>query len=175
MVARWSISGLVALAVAAGLPVVACVDESHELSVQALGSEAPGVPRGPTHRPGQSCLVCHGGQGPASSQFLMAGTVYGVQGESAPASGAKVTIEDIQGSSFTATTNEVGNFFIRPEDWALVYPAQVTVALGDETPQMMGTHINRDGSCADCHALTTSPTSPGPVFAALAPLADGGP
>jgi hypothetical protein len=173
--ARRPISWLVALAVVAGLPVVACVDESHELAVEAQGPEAPGVPRGPTHRPGQPCLVCHGGQGPASARFLMAGTVYGVQGESAPAGGAKVGIEDIRGSSFTATTNEAGNFFIRPEDWSLIYPAQVQVALGDETPQMMGTHINRDGSCADCHALTLGPTSPGPVFAALAPLGDGGP
>ena len=44
----------------------ACVDETHELQVQALGGEAPGVPKGPLHRPGQPCLVCHGEAGPAS-------------------------------------------------------------------------------------------------------------
>ena len=59
--------------------VVACVDESHELQVQALGGEAPGVSPGPLHRPGQPCLVCHGEPGPASHKFVMAGTVYAVQ------------------------------------------------------------------------------------------------
>jgi hypothetical protein len=174
MVARWPLLGLV-VALCAGGSLAACVDESHDLAVQALGPETPGVPRGPDHRPGQPCLLCHGGQGPASARFLMAGTVYAVQGESAPAPGARVTIEDVRGSSFTATTNEAGNFFIKPEEWSLVYPAETQVALGDEPPELMGTHISRDGSCADCHALTTSATSPGPVFAALPPLPDGGP
>ena len=48
---------------AAASALAACVDESHELQVQALGAEVPGVPMGPLHRPGQPCLVCHGDQG----------------------------------------------------------------------------------------------------------------
>ncbi len=159
-------------ALGAALVLAGCVDETHELQVQALGGETSGVPRGPLHRPGQPCLVCHGGEGPASSTFLMAGTVYAVQDEPAPAVGASVQIEDINGSFYTLSTNAAGNFFIRPSDWSLTYPAQAQVTLGSSI-QLMGTHINRDGSCADCHALTPSPTSPGRVFAALAP-AEGG-
>jgi hypothetical protein len=164
---------LVAGALGAAMAFAGCVDETHDLQVQALGSETPGVPRGPQHRPGQPCLVCHGGEGPASATFLMAGTVYAVQNGDAPAVGASVQIEDINGIFYTVTTNEVGNFYIRPADWSLTYPAQAQVTLGSSM-QLMGTHINRDGSCADCHTLTPGPTSPGRVFAALAPP-DGGP
>jgi hypothetical protein len=160
------------------LPLVACVDESHELQVQALGPEDPSVPRGPLHRPGQPCVVCHGSEGPASTRFLMAGTVYAVEGQDAPADNAQVSIEGITGSTYVATTNAAGNFFIKPDQWTLTYPAQAQVWKGSDLPRIMGTHINRDGSCADCHALQAGPTSPGRVYLALAPLTDatdGGP
>ena len=151
-------------ALSAGLPLLgACVDESHELQVQALGDEAPGIPRGPLHRPGQPCLVCHGEQGPSSHQFVMAGTVFAVQGQSAPAPGASVTIEDVNGSFFTATTNEAGNFYIPVGEWSPTMPATASVSQG-KNAQQMSTHISRDGSCAGCHTLTPGPTSPGPVY-----------
>jgi len=159
---------------AAGLLLAACVDESHELQVQALGDEAPGVKRGPLHRPGQPCLVCHGASGPSSHEFVMAGTVYAVQGQSAPARGAQVLIEDQRGSSYVATTNEVGNFYITTDQWAPTLPAQVQVSQGDNSQQML-THIGRDGSCSDCHTQTPGPTSPGRVYLALAPSQAGAP
>jgi hypothetical protein len=167
---RW----IAALALTAGVVLAACVDETHELQVQALGPESPGVPPGPLHRPGQPCLVCHGEPGPASLKFVMAGTVYAVQGQSAPATSAQVTIEDVNGSFYSATTNEVGNFYITSDQWAPTLPAQVQVAQGDESQQMI-THIGRDGSCADCHTQTPGPTSPGAVYLALGTLQEGGP
>jgi hypothetical protein len=159
---------LVALAVAAS----ACVDESHELEVQALGGESPGVPKGPLHRPGQPCLVCHGEGGPASTEFVIAGTVFESQGKTDPATGAGVLIEDVTGSTYTATTNEVGNFYITPNQWSPTFPAQVQVSQDKNVEQML-THIGRSGSCAECHTSTPGPTSPGPVYVVQAPLPGG--
>ncbi len=165
--------GLAVLALAAGSALAACVDESHELQVQALGAEVPGVPNGPLHRAGQPCLVCHGEQGPSSHQFVMAGTVFAVRGKTAPATGASVSIEDVNGSFYTATTNEVGNFYIPVGEWSPTLPATVQVSQGQQS-QDMSTHIGRDGSCAGCHTLTPGPTSPGPVYVAPGALPEGG-
>jgi hypothetical protein len=142
-----------------------CVDTTHDDEVQALGGEAQGVPPGPDHRPGQPCLVCHGGEGPASAQFSVAGTVYAVFKASPPAVGAVVQIEDITGASFMATTNAAGNFYIGSGDWQPVYPTQMQVALGPASNQML-THVGREGSCAACHQSTIGPASPGPVYVA---------
>ncbi len=59
---------LVAVAVLATLAVGgACGgDPVHDEEVAALGPEPGGGAPGPEHRPGQPCLVCHGGSGPAS-------------------------------------------------------------------------------------------------------------
>jgi hypothetical protein len=169
-VARW----IAVVAVATGISLAACVDESHDLEVQALGGESPGVPRGPLHRPGQPCLVCHGEPGPASHKFVMAGTVYAVQGQSAPAPGVQVVIEDVNGNFYGISTNEAGNFYITTAEWSPTLPAQVQISKGTSSQQML-THIGRDGSCADCHTPTPGPTSPGPVYLALAPLPPSGP
>jgi hypothetical protein len=158
---------------AAGLVLAACVDESHELQVQALGSEAPGVSPGPLHRPGQPCLTCHGEAGPSSHTFVIAGTVFAVQDQSAPAEGVNVAMEDSTGSFFTATTNQAGNFFIATGEWSPTFPALVSIAKG-QTSEQMSTHIGRAGSCADCHTLTPGPTSAGPVYLQRAAM-EGGP
>ncbi len=164
---------LAAVALGAGALPAACVDETHELQVQGLGGEAPDVAPGPLHRPGQPCLACHGEQGPSSHTFVTGGTVYAVQGQSAPATDAQVVIEDVNGSVYTMTTNEAGNFYIMTGQWSPVLPAEVQVAQGKISQQMI-THIGRDGSCADCHTRTTSPTSPGPVYLARGASPEGG-
>jgi hypothetical protein len=155
--------------------LVACVDATHQEEVQALGGETPGVPRGPLHRPGQPCLICHGGLGPASHEFSVAGTVYAVRSQSAPAIGAQVQIEDINGSFFTATTNSAGNFYISSDTWQPTYPTQMQVSLGGLS-QQMATHAGRNGSCAGCHTSPQGPTSPGAVYVALSAgdLPEGG-
>jgi hypothetical protein len=149
---------------------IACVDTTHEDAVQALGPEAPGVPPGPLHRPGQPCITCHGGSGPAKQQFSIGGTVYKVQGLADPAEGAIVQIEDVAGTFWNATTNAAGNFYVALSDFAPHYPTsmQVTSADGMST-QAMASFASRDGSCADCHTSQRGPTSPGPVYLERAP------
>jgi hypothetical protein len=143
-----------------------CTDPLHEQQVQALGPEDPSVSKGPLHRPGQPCLVCHGALGPASGMFVMAGTVYALPDSNVPAPNTQVTVEDVRGSTFTATTNAAGNFFITPDQWSIDFPAQVSHVIQGtlESPKMFPSLINRDGSCADCHGLQVGPTSPGRVY-----------
>jgi hypothetical protein len=152
--------------VVAGAFVSSCVDETHDAEVKALGPEDPTVPPGPLHRPGQPCVTCHGGSGPASQQFSLGGTVYLVKGQTMPAANATVTIEDSTGAVGTTQTNSAGNFYITVQQWQPRYPLWPQVVLGSDT-QMMSTHIGRDGSCADCHGPTASPTSIGPVYLRL--------
>jgi hypothetical protein len=154
------------LAIVAMVVVLAsCVDATHDEQVQALGGEAAGVAPGPDHRPGQPCLVCHGGEGPASSQFSVAGTVYAVFKASPPAVGAQVQVEDITGAVRVPLTNSVGNFYISAGDWQPTYPIQMQVSLGPASNQML-THVGREGSCAACHQSEVGPASPGPVYVA---------
>ena len=160
---------------AASLASVSCVDEAHSEAVAALGPET-GSP-GPEHRPGQPCVTCHGGSGPASFQFSVGGTVYLNQGGGAPAPGASVQIEDIDGQIYRVTANATGNFYVALSDFAPRYPTQMAVTSSDGslTLQML-THVGRDGSCADCHAATEGPNSAGPVYLNSAPIVkpDGG-
>jgi hypothetical protein len=145
-----------------------CVDETHELAVKALGPEDPNVQPGPLHRPGQPCVTCHGGSGPASKQFSVGGTVFATKGQDAPAPNATVTIEDITGVIESAQTNEAGNFYITVQQWQPSYPILPQVTLGTTT-QTMSTHVARDGSCADCHTKPESSTSAGPVYVKTGP------
>jgi hypothetical protein len=155
--------------VAAGVAGSACVDTVHDNEVAALGPEV-GSP-GPDHRPGQPCLVCHGGSGPASLVLSAGGTVVDTQGQSAPAAGAIVIIEDIDGNFHSSTTTDNGNFFVTATDFKPHYPTQMTVTSADGTiSQSMLTHSSREGSCAACHQPTVGPTSPGPVYLNTAPI-----
>jgi hypothetical protein len=177
----------------------ACANPVHDDAVSALGPEASGVSPGPTHRPGQPCLTCHGGQGPASVQFSIAGTAYEnqrlppVDGEataaSAPLVGATVQLTDssdlndamTSASTGTATTNSVGNFFILASQWAPVFPIgglgtnhEIQICAGacasSTAPKaFMVSAIGRDGSCADCHFYPPGPLSPGPLYLMSAP------
>jgi hypothetical protein len=139
------------------------LDPTHDEAKSDLGDEAPGVNPGPDHRPGQPCLVCHDGK--TASQWSVAGTITGVLGSSAPLSGATVNLTDATLSSFSVTSNEVGNFYVEPSRWQPVYPVNVTVTYGSATATMT-TIIGRDGSCAGCHASVASRISPGPVYVA---------
>jgi hypothetical protein len=189
MRSAWLLAWVLALAVGA-----ACADPTHDDAVAALGPEAPGVPPGPTHRPGQPCLTCHGGSGPAGAQFSIGGTAYQTQRlplpdggipPSAPLVGATVQLTDSVNSTQTVTTNSVGNFFIPLAQWAPTPPIggletavdggppnqshEIQVCQGDcnsatVMKESMLTQIGRDGSCADCHFYPPGPLSPGPIY-----------
>jgi hypothetical protein len=169
-----------ATAVAAGFACVAaaaiagCQDATHDMEVAALGGENPSVPQGPLHRPGQPCLVCHGGSGPASQVFSVAGTVYLYEADTNQAGvGATVQLEDATGSAWHLTTNSAGNFFVLASDWTPTYPMSVPSVSQGSNMQFMSTLDNRAGSCASCHGLQPGPESVGPVYLAM-PAPDGG-
>jgi hypothetical protein len=126
------------------------------------------------HRPGQPCNVCHGGIGPASLRFSVAGTVYLYASGGQAANGASVQLEDSTGSSWHSTTNAAGNFFVLQSDWAPTYPLSVPGVVYDGTTQAMSTLDNRDGSCADCHTAAAGPDSAGPVYINAGAAPSGG-
>jgi hypothetical protein len=134
--------------------LVACVDPVHDDAVEALGPERRGVREGPNHRPGQPCLTCHGGEGPASPEFSVAGTIYLARGVLEPVSGVTVHLVDATGATRDPRSNEVGNFYIGRSDWSPIYP--VTVTLVDPRAEVNGekkmeTLLRRSAGCADCH------------------------
>jgi hypothetical protein len=166
-------SAVVVIGVAA-FASAGCNDPVHDQQVAALGPEAPGVSPGPTHRPGQPCLVCHGGQGPASLQFSIGGTVFLRPDQtSQPAVSAQVELEDALGNYWHTTTNTAGNFYVLQSNWSPTYPLQVPIVADSTgmTSQVMGSLDNRDGSCASCHQPAEGPNSAGPVYLYMA---DGG-
>lgn len=153
------------LMICAAMVCVSCGDPTHDRAVAALGGEAPGVPEGPLHRPGQPCVTCHGESGPAAGEFSVAGTVYVVLRETEPAPNVKVQIKDITGAERFVTTNQAGNFYVRSDEWRPVYPLQTSISFLNLTKQM-STHIARAASCADCHVHPPGRLSPGHIYLA---------
>ena len=160
--------GLLGALLAAG----AC-DPAHDDAIAALGPEAPGVRRGPLHRPGQPCLLCHDGAIGDPQRFTVAGTVYETLGGNLPAVGASVVLVDARGSSTALPTNAAGNFYATPSKYDPTYPVQVTVeGPSGETVRMQtliegnGT-VEPNGACASCHFDPPGPSSPGHVSLAL--------
>ncbi len=159
------------------LAVWSCGDPVHDTRVDALGGEKSGVPTGPTHRSGQPCLTCHGGQGPADLELSVAGTIYQTAApDSPPLEGATVTVFDATqladgGAPRTAVTNAAGNFSFRRTEWAPVYPLHdISVTFpGVAAPTTMHTTVGRDGSCASCHVDPKGPATHGHVYLVLEP------
>lgn len=154
------------------LPVLAaaaaaCLNTNpvHQSQVDALGGEAPGVPVGEFHRAGQPCAVCHSADGPASTSFVLAGTVFSDPNKTIGVSGANVVFVDDSLTNFTVTTNCVGNFFVTTNDWNPAFPVRVEILAGSSNATMMG-HISREASCANCHNDPPRATSPGHVWIA---------
>jgi hypothetical protein len=137
-------------------------DPVHDAAVAALGPEAANIPQGQYHRAGQPCVVCHGPEGPANTQFSIAGTVfYGPANTSPPMGVGNVTVhfEDDSQSQFQVTSNCVGNFWVSPNDWVPNFPVLVSIAgqpQGQPLTNAMQSHIGRDPSCGDCHEYPTN-------------------
>ena len=154
-----------------------CIDPVHSDEVAALGPEDEGVRMGPTHRPGQPCLVCHSAPGPGI-QFVIAGTIFLSRGGGLPAAGTNVEISDATGKNVlqTVQTNEVGNFYISADQWSPGPTFPLFMRLVDERAEVMGkkemqTAIGRNGGCAFCHyGDDNQPTHMPPVFLRTQPL-----
>jgi hypothetical protein len=151
------------LLAAAAVGLTACRDPVHDDAVDALGLEQAGVPPGPMHRPGQPCLVCHGGNGPGSPTFSVAGTIFETPGELVALPGTLVRLADGDGDNFSAWTNEAGNFYLRPGDFAPNYPLWISLERDGAVVEMK-TPSYREGSCAGCHSDPSGPDSVGHVY-----------
>jgi hypothetical protein len=145
-----------------------CFDPVHADRVDALGPEAPGVSPGPFHRPGQACTVCHGGRGPGSPTFDLAGTAFETQSEVVPLIGGTVRLVDEQGRSLAIGTNEAGNFWVGESELLLSFPIWASVELGNERVEMQ-TPIFRARSCAECHADPVGQSLVGHVYLRATP------
>lgn len=153
-----------ALAVILGVLAVACADPVHDRSVEALGPETAGVPHGPNHRPGQPCLTCHGGDGPANLEMSFGGTVYAHQTGRAPAAHVVVRIVDADLRTYETETNAAGNFWVPTRAFEPRFPVSAAVTLGQYS-RVMRTAMRLDGSCNGCHALGEANSgSPGYVW-----------
>jgi hypothetical protein len=157
--------------------LVQCNDPLHQQRVDALGGEAAGVSPGATHRPGQPCLTCHGGQGPADAEFSVAGTIFQTAERGSPGlAGGTVILNDSNDATIQAATNEAGNFYLKTSEWAPAFPLHdITLDYAGIKPPRpkMHTRIGRDGSCAMCHFDPSDPekladrTTPGHVYLVL--------
>jgi hypothetical protein len=142
--------------------LVGCGDPVQDSAIAALGPETPGVERGPLHRPGQPCVLCHSDAG-GKQPFLLAGTVYVAADARTPIDGVQVKVVDSLNREFVTATNCAGNFFIRPQDFASDAPLWVSLRR-DDVLRVMNTPIYREGSCAGCHFDPQGPTSAGHVY-----------
>jgi hypothetical protein len=124
---RRTVELLATIALSAIAGVSSCADPTHLAEVNALGPESPGVSPGPMHRPGQPCLTCHGGDGPAGATFVTAGTVYADPYQAGTTTylglnSAAVHLVDATGSTYDTTTNSAGNFYVTPDAWNPTFP-----------------------------------------------------
>lgn len=141
-------------ALAAALACVSCMDPVHSDRVDALGPEVNGQKPGPTHRPGQPCTTCHGGSGPGSPEFVVAGTIYASVDGNDPAPGVDVQLTASDGRTITLRTNAVGNFYLPRKEWDAPFPMKVKLAAATPAGQaikQMTTRMGGEGGCAFCH------------------------
>lgn len=154
--------------------MASCFDPVHSDAVDELGGEAPGVPTGETHRPGQPCTTCHGGSGPGSPDFAVAGTIYEARDSAKVLPGVTVVLTDSSNPPQTRTerSNEAGNFYIETDRWSPTFPLFVVMKFPGEPDKKMLTRIGRNAGCAFCHyaplndrtAGDDSPTHMPPVY-----------
>lgn len=127
--------------VLAGIAIAACTPEN-----------------GPLMRPGEDCLVCHGGS-PGGTEGLparhatpwsLAGTVYATvdADPNAGIEGVSVQVTDAAGFKFQLRTNLAGNFYSAEK---VAFPLQVCVSRNGSVQCMEGPVPH--GACNYCHAL----------------------
>src|SRR5690349_791339 len=109
-------------------PIGPCSDPVQDDAVKRLGDEASDVPQGEFHRAGQPCVVCHQSGSAASTAFSVAGTIFRQPTSYVGVDRAQVELTDSNGTKYTAFTNCVGNFFVKPDQWNPAFPIYVRVA-----------------------------------------------
>jgi hypothetical protein len=151
------------------LGIGACApDPVHERAVERLGEEHAGGPSA-FHRAGQPCATCHNAKdGPASSDFSVAGTIFDRRSALVGVDGATVEFVDSAGTSpVPVGTNCTGNFWIPRSLWNPVLPIVTVRVSKNGVRREMKSLIGGTASCADCHQATI-PLDPltkiGPIF-----------
>jgi cytochrome c553 len=152
--------------------VSSCADPVHDALVASLGPENSAIPEGQYHRAGQPCTACHGPEGPAKTEFSLAGTIFwsgGVAQYSGSVVGvndATVSIVDSLGTQTQIQTNCVGNFYVLQSAQSFAFPILAAVFAGanNEYTARMTTQISRASSCGQCHTDPVSYDSPGHIF-----------
>jgi hypothetical protein len=148
-------------AICASLP--AC-DPVSDNAIAALGPEAPGVRRGPLHRPGQPCLLCHDGALGDPQRFTVAGTIFETAGALVAAGNVNVALTDARGIQISLTTNAAGNFYVTPSQYDPSFPLQVSVAGVPMLTLIEGNGtVEPNGGCASCHFDPAGRSTPGHV------------
>lgn len=172
-------------ALALGVALAACGNPALDDRIDALGDEVPGVEPSAFHRPGQPCVLCHGPYFGAQPELSIGGTIFATDRGRVPVEGAVVRIWDSVGDSRELTTNCIGNFFAKKEDWDPLFPLKVEVEFGlpgkeatDRRLVGMSSRIEREGSCAGCHVdnkseVSQTQASPGRVYCVEQEQADG--
>ncbi len=117
----------------------------------------------PQMNPGEPCVNCHG----ASSRptFTVAGTVY----ESLDAAddcygsrGVTVEIQDADGRTVSAKTNNAGNFYLQDE--MLTLPLSASISRDGEVRAMLGEVPT--GECNGCHTASGANGAAGRIIIA---------
>ncbi|HEX3598376.1 MAG TPA: hypothetical protein VHU80_24880 [Polyangiaceae bacterium] len=143
--------------------VMACNDPVRNTQLNELGDEAETVPAGPLHRPGQPCLACHGGEGPADGAFALAGTVYQASNDAKPLHDATVRLIDSVGAEYAVVSNCAGNFWASADNFRPAWPVWTKIEYGSESVEMTSAMF-REGSCGECHADPATPRSVGHLY-----------
>lgn len=160
---------VVSFALAAATVVACGSDPIHERSVEELGPEDPNVPVGPLHRAGQPCDACHGGKGPAKSEFLLSGTIYATEAATDPLPNATVRFIDYIGNQGSAVTNCAGNFFVPVGALSPRWPLWFRVEQGDLVADMQSASF-RERSCNECHRAPAGARTTKPVYLSERPF-----
>jgi hypothetical protein len=155
------------------IATVSACDPVHDDAIAALGPEAAGVRRGPLHRPGQPCLLCHDGAVGDPQRFTVAGTVYDTPSAQVASVRASVVLVDANAVRFQVLTNAAGNFYATPSEYDPTFPIQaaVTGPAGQTAPMQTliegnGT-VEPNGGCASCHFDPSGRNSPGHLCVTL--------
>ena len=147
------------------LAAAGCSEPILDDQMAALPDEVPGIPKGPMHRGGQPCTVCHSDEGGRHPIFTIAGTVYQKKDNTVPIEGVDIQITDATGASYTVTSNCAGNFYIEEVEWAPTFPVFVNLSYAPyNTSFGMYSKIGRDSSCAFCHTDPAGPSAPGHLY-----------
>jgi hypothetical protein len=148
--------------------LVSCSDPVTSGSINALPQENPNIPVGEFHRAGQPCVLCHSPSGPASDDdFSVAGTVFAQPQTAVGVDKVTVAFTDSLSSSFTTTTNCVGNFFVTKAQWDPSFPIFVRIFKNGLSRTMQG-QIGRERSCANCHS--DPPTGSSQIYSSVGHL-----